>query len=70
MSKLLGLRSCRGSDQVKRTKEWHTYAVKDPVAVAELKPTESHCHPALDVGREENEGAVFDYHLQVRVEEL
>jgi hypothetical protein len=44
--------------------------MEDGVAVAELKSTERHCHPRLDVRRQEDKRAVFDDHLKVSVKKL
>lgn len=44
--------------------------MKNPVPVAEFESTECHCHPTFYVRRQENKGAVFNDHFQVRVKEL
>ena len=38
--------------------------------MAELQSTKGHCHPRLDVCRQEDEGAVFDDYFEVAVQEL
>lgn len=38
--------------------------------MAELKPSESHCQPALDVRGQEHDGPILDYEFKVGVQEL
>lgn len=38
-----------------------------PIAVTELKTTERHSHPTLDVRRKKNKGSVFDNHFEVGI---
>lgn len=49
---------------------YYIHPVQNEISMTELQPTKCHSHPTFDISREEDEGAVLDDHLKVRVEEF